>query len=106
MAGFAAWIGGNAALPLERPAHIEPEQTERAELVQRVFVAPERAPLAATYSKLRSGAWGVRTEGDHTPSKGELVEVLTRAGKRKGEEIGRVLWTDGRISICAIIPRW
>jgi len=55
----------------------------------------------ATYTKLRTGAWGVRVPSGRVQP-GDTVTVTTRAGERKIEEIERVVWTDGQIAICAV----
>ena len=62
-----------------------------------------------TYTKLNSGAWGVRVAGN--VAAGASVAVSTKAGATKHETIERVLWTGpdkysgGIISLCAITPR-
>lgn len=56
-----------------------------------------------SYTKLRSGAWGVRVDGPATA--GSTVEVVKRDGTRRTETVERVLWTDGTVSICAITQR-
>jgi hypothetical protein len=54
-----------------------------------------------TYSKLRDGSWGVRVAG---PAKaGAAVTVTKKSGETKTETIGRVLWTDGKVSLCTIV---
>ena len=64
--------------------------------------------MGATYAKLQSGEWGVRTSGLKV-SKGVSVTVEKRDGSKKVETIARVLWSDGDATICAIerapIPR-
>jgi len=56
----------------------------------------------ATYTKLRSGDWGVRVTGTVRP--GQTVNVVKRSGEAKNERIDRVVWTDGKIALCSIIP--
>jgi hypothetical protein len=70
----------------------------------------ERIKTMNSYTKLQSGAWGVRVEGTATP--GKCVTVQTKAGALKTETVERVLWfgPDKRhpgvmISLCAIAPR-
>lgn len=53
-----------------------------------------------TYTKLKSGEWGVRIDGRATP--GATVTVTKKSGENKTERIGRVLWTDGKASLCTI----
>lgn len=57
----------------------------------------------ATYTKLRSGEWGIRMEGAAKP--GMTVAVKTKAGKVKSETIAKVVWSGNGISICAISQR-
>lgn len=62
-----------------------------------------------SYTKLQSGAWGVRCEG--VPQAGATVSVQTKAGAVKSETIERVLWTGpdrvtGQpVSVCAVAAR-
>ena len=62
--------------------------------------------MRATYQRLKSGAWGIRTaDADRAPREGERVTVETRAGEVRSVIVGRVLWTgagtDGEtVSIC------
>lgn len=58
----------------------------------------------ATYTKLRSGAWGVRIEGP-APAEGTTITVTTKAGAVKTETIERVLWSGNGIALCAIVAR-
>jgi hypothetical protein len=50
--------------------------------------------IAATYTKLRSGAWGLRVTGG-VPTPGSPVPVRKRDGTVNAEVVGRVIWTDG-----------
>ena len=60
----------------------------------------------ATYTKLRSGEWGIRLIGRAT--EGQMVSVAKKSGETKSETIARVVWTgrDSRsgesVSLCAI----
>jgi hypothetical protein len=55
---------------------------------------------AASYSKLRDGNWGIRST---TPVKeGETITVETKAGVRKTETVGRVLWTGSGVWLATI----
>lgn len=56
-----------------------------------------------TYTKLKSGDWGLRVQG--SAAAGQSVSVTTRAGATKTETIERVLWTGNGISLCAIRQR-
>jgi len=53
-----------------------------------------------TYTKLRSGQWGIRAEG---PVKsGQTVTVQTKAGAQKTETVDRVIWTDGKVTLASV----
>ena len=60
----------------------------------------------ATYTKLRDGSWGIKVPGKAVP--GQQVTVETRAGARKQEVVGIVMWTGadrfsgGTASLCTI----
>lgn len=59
--------------------------------------------MTATYTKLKSGDWGVRAT---SPVKaGDRVSVTTKAGARKSEEVARVIWRGDGVWLCAIAPR-
>ena len=62
---------------------------------------------AATYTKLKSGAWGVRVSG--TATVGQSITVSKKDGSQKNETVGAILWTgvarDGRqASLVTIVP--
>lgn len=53
------------------------------------------------YTKLKSGSWGLRGDAAAlTP--GAQVVVTKKDGATKGEHVGRVIWTDGKVSISSI----
>jgi len=54
----------------------------------------------ATYTKLRSGEWGVKVQG--TTEAGKNVVVTKKNGDTKNARILKVIWTNGKVSICAI----
>lgn len=54
----------------------------------------------ASYTKLRDGSWGVRVED--AVAAGQIVEVTTKAGAKKTETIGRVIWSGNGVSICPV----
>ena len=56
--------------------------------------------MNATYTKLKSGAWGIRVEG--TVRDGAVVPVRKKSGEVKNETVVKVLWTGNGISLCAI----
>lgn len=56
--------------------------------------------MKASYTKLKSGAWGVRVEGKVVD--GQSITVTKKDGTAKSETIEKVLWTGGGVSLCAI----
>lgn len=56
----------------------------------------------ASYTKLKTGAWGIRCNAG--AQVGATVDVTTKAGAVKREVIAAVLWRDAAkdLSICAI----
>jgi hypothetical protein len=63
--------------------------------------------ITATYTRLRSGEWGIRIVGGQ-PQPGAVVAVGRRDGTVVHETIGRILWTgpgrDGETVTLATIP--
>lgn len=55
--------------------------------------------IAATPTKLRSGAWGARTR--EPVSQGDTVTITTRAGKSWQARVTRVVWSGSGVSVCA-----
>jgi hypothetical protein len=62
--------------------------------------------MAATYTKLQNGSWGVRASGKLTD--GATVVVSKKDGSTKTETVEKVLWsgkdqkTGAIVSLCAI----
>lgn len=56
--------------------------------------------MDATYTKLRSGAWGLRVPGTVAP--GDTIAVTTRAGKTELRTVGRVVWSNDTTTLCTI----
>lgn len=54
-----------------------------------------------TYTKLRSGAWGVRGPAESVRS-GSTIVVSKRDGSTKTETVGRVLWTGDGIALASL----
>lgn len=54
----------------------------------------------ATYTKLKSGEWGIRVEG--SAREGQTVTVRKKDGTTKQEKIVKVVWSGNGISLCAI----
>ena len=57
--------------------------------------------MAATYTKLRDGSWGVRVTGAAVKA-GDRVTVTKKSGESKVEVIDRVLWTGNGVSLCSV----
>ena len=55
--------------------------------------------IIASPTKLKSGDWGARVQAAVSP--GSIITIRTRAGKEWDARVSRVVWTDGRVSICA-----
>jgi hypothetical protein len=60
--------------------------------------------MQATYTKLRSGAWGVKvtTKQPVSIGKGDIVHVLRRNGEVRTETIDKVVWNDRTTYLCQI----
>lgn len=54
-----------------------------------------------TYTKLKSGDWGVRVEGAKVTA-GQVVSVRKKSGEVKSETIAKVVWSGNGVSLCAI----
>ncbi len=53
-----------------------------------------------TYTQLRDGSWGVRS--DTAVSAGQSVTVKKKTGETKQESIKAVVWTDNKVWLCSI----
>lgn len=58
-------------------------------------------PTSATYTKLRTGAWGLRIVGP-TPAPGEQVTVTKRGGVTKREQVRAILWRGDGVALATI----
>ena len=60
--------------------------------------------MTISYTKLRSGEWGVRS--DQAIKEGEIVSVTVKtganAGKTKTETVKKIVWTDGKVWLAAV----
>lgn len=54
----------------------------------------------ATYTKLKSGAWGIRVAG--AAKKGDRIAVTKKSGERKVETVTAVVWAGDGVTLCAI----
>jgi cytochrome c553 len=59
--------------------------------------------MTASPIKLRSGEWGVRTQG--VPSAGAVVTVRAASGKTWTSTIVAVVWRGDGVAICAVGQR-
>ncbi len=57
--------------------------------------------MSATYTKLKSGDWGIRVEGSK-PSEGSTITVTKKSGESKTETIAKVIWSGNGVHLCAI----
>lgn len=59
----------------------------------------------ASYTKLQSGAWGVRITGATPPKTGQRVTVTKKDGSTATETINRVVWSGNGVYLCAIAAK-
>lgn len=59
--------------------------------------------MKATYTRLRSGGWGVRVEGDR-PAPGAEIAVLKKNGAMRREKVATVVWSDDQqgLHLCTL----
>ena len=57
-------------------------------------------PKSPSYSKLKSGEWGVRLEG--TAKTGDIINGVRKDGKGKPEKLGKLGWEGGGAQLYAI----
>ena len=57
--------------------------------------------MQATFTKLKSGDWGIRTQG-FVPAKGDSVDVKKKSGATQRVIVTKVVWHDDDVAICAI----
>lgn len=59
--------------------------------------------IHGSFTKLRSGQWGVRigVDGKHL-TRDTPIMVRRKSGELSCEIVDRVIWTDGSVSICSI----
>ena len=56
-----------------------------------------------TYTKLRSGEWGMRVQGNK-PTSGDTLTVSKKDGTTKVETVAQVVWSGQGVHVCAIAP--
>ena len=59
--------------------------------------------MPTTYTKLRTGAWGVRSTAPLTV--GQTVTVEKRDGSRKSETIATIVWRGDGVTLAALAPK-
>lgn len=57
--------------------------------------------MSVTYTKLKSGEWGIRVT-DKKVSKGDSIVVTKKDGQTKTEVVKQVVWSGNGITLCAI----
>ncbi len=60
--------------------------------------------MTATWTKLKSGKWGVRITGGKSKS-GESINVETRNGSTSMVVLGRMLWRNNGVAIYTVTER-
>lgn len=61
--------------------------------------------MNATYTKLRTGEWGVKISGVSTPvsfTPNYSVTVTKKDGTQKSERIAKIVWQGEGVAVCAI----
>lgn len=59
----------------------------------------------ATYTKLRSGEWGIRVAGGALLARGATVTVIKKNGESKTETVQNKVWSGNGVALYAIQPR-
>lgn len=54
---------------------------------------------SATPAKLKNGQWGAKAQG--RIQAGDTITITTRGGKSWDAKVSRVLWSDGKITLCS-----
>lgn len=58
--------------------------------------------MSVTYSKLRSGDWGIRSTTELQP--GQSVTVVKRDGGKKTETVDKLVWSGNGVWLATIRP--
>lgn len=58
--------------------------------------------MEVSFTKLRSGDWGVRVKGSVKPK--QWVTVATRSGRSSRVQIDRIIWQGEGAMLCSVIP--
>jgi len=57
--------------------------------------------MQASWTKLKSGAWGIKTRGG-APTPGEAVTVTKANGEQRTVTVARVIWRGEGVALCSI----
>lgn len=57
--------------------------------------------MRATWTKLRSGEWGLRVTGG-SPRSGDRVTVTKRNGESRVVAVGRIIWRGDGATLCTV----
>lgn len=55
-----------------------------------------------TFTKLRTGDWGLRVTGRGDVAPGDTVAVTKRSGQTELKTVGRVIWRGDGVVLCSI----
>ena len=78
------------------------DEREERDAIIAAASDPDDAPIAAaTFTRLRTGAWGLRVAG--AVNTGDIVRATRRDGRSSLETVGRVVWSDGNVTIAAMV---
>lgn len=58
--------------------------------------------MSATYTKLKSGAWGIRISGGTAPTVGAKITVTKKSGETKVETVTKVVWSGNGVHLCVV----
>lgn len=58
--------------------------------------------MAATFTKLRDGSWGIKVEQITKPNVGDIISVSKKDGTTSNVAISKVLWSNSNAYLCAI----
>ena len=56
--------------------------------------------MAATFTKLRDGSWGLRIEG--SAKAGQTVTVTKKSGETSREVVGKIIWSGNGITLAKV----
>ena len=59
--------------------------------------------MAATFTKLKNGDWGIKVDGK--AKEGTVVTVTKKDGTSSQETVAKVIWSGSGVSICAIVQK-